>query len=338
VKVRSTRVARAACVALVALCAGLTAVTTANADGGTGTGTPTTNTPVYHTITDGDQRCAVYANARGFGAWCGGFGTSATGTPPTWRERLRAQDGWPFIHCRSYEVPPGWSLPEPPEGKTWVWRAYIRDYNLDRADGGENVHLEYALEAVTPQEKAECPEPPPPYMEQFWNSFSRSYPTPVLNISPTYIPRVNSPAFFALGMDVTKNPPVPSDRVETYNKLWNGGKNYFAMNAVVTSMKIDAGDGSAPFTCQVVNEVYDMTKQPAEQTNTCKHIFTRSSASQPDGMYAVQISAFWTVQIFTPDPTDPTRTTGTWKPLGTFEVKSVQKLPVQEVQGVGGGR
>ncbi len=333
---RSTRVARAVCVALVTLCAGLTAATTASADGGVGTGTTTTNQPVYRTITSDTGRCGLYANARGFGAWCGGWGTSSTGTPPTWRRRMHGE--WPFVYCRDYEIPDGWKLPAPPEGKTWVWRAYIRDYDLDRPDGGENVHVEYALVAVTAAEKADCPMSPPEYMEQFWNSFSRSYPTPVLDISPTYIPRVNSPAFFALGKDITKNPPVPSDEVETYNQLWNGDKKYFAMNAVVTSMRIDAGDGTAPFICQVVNEVYDMTKQPSEQTNTCKHVYTRSSASQPAGMYTVQVSAFWTVQLWTPDPNDPDRVKGTWAPFATFEVKSVQKLPVQEVQGVGGGR
>ncbi|HEY3001742.1 MAG TPA: hypothetical protein VGJ44_05280, partial [Kribbellaceae bacterium] len=196
------------------------------------------------------------------------------------------------------------------------------------------------LEAVTPEEKADCPETPPTYMDQFWNSFSRSYPTPVLDIKPTYIPRVNSPTFFSLGEDITKDPPVPSDSVPTYNQLWNGGKNYFAMNAVVTWMKIDPGDGSAPFECKNVNERYDMTKQPSQQpvANTCKYSYSRSSASQPDGMYTVKISAFWTVQIFTPDPNDPNRVEGTWAPMGTFEVKSVQKLPVQEVQGVGGSR
>jgi hypothetical protein len=35
---------------------------------------------------------------------------------------------------------------------------------------------------------------------------------------------------------------------------------------------------------------------------------------------------------------DSARSACDWRDLGTWEVKSVQKLPVQEVQGIGGGR
>jgi hypothetical protein len=325
--VRSLRAIRVIGAAVTLLAAGLVA-TTAQADPGVGTGT-TTNNPVYHTVTTGSARCAVYANARGFGAWCGGWGNYKA---RTWRQRLNAVNGWPFIHCRNYPIPEGWSLKAPPEGKEWVWRAYIRDYDLDSYNGGTDAHLEYELVAVTPEEKDDCQVPD--YMEQFWKTFAGTYPTPVLNIEPTYIPRVNSPAFFSLGMDITRNPPVPSDRTPVYNNLWNG-RNYLAMQAVVTSMKIDPGDGTPPFTCQIVNEVYDNTKKPTEQTNTCKHAFKRSSASQPDGMYDVKVSAFWEVRMYIRDETIPTE--GIWRPIGTFEVKSIQKLPVQEVQGIGGG-
>jgi hypothetical protein len=288
-------------------------------------------------VTNGSQRCAMYANSRGFGGWCGG--TDGGARARTWRERL---DGhWPFVDCRDYPIPEGWRLPKPPAGKAWAWRAYIRDYDLDKPYGGPNVHLEYALVAVTQQDRDACDIAKYPYMDPFWDSFAGTYPAPVLNIAPTYIPRVNSPAFFSLGMDTTKTPPLPSDRTLIYNNHFDGGPNgwiYLAMQAVVSKLKIDAGDGTPPFECQVVNEVYDMTKPPTEQTNVCKHVFTRSSASQPDGMYTVKVSSFWTVSYCTTPDTETDRDRCDWHDLGTFEVKSVQKLPVQEVQGVGGGR
>jgi hypothetical protein len=50
-------------------------------------------------------------------------------------------------------------------------------------------------------------------------------------------------------------------------------------------------------------------------------------------MYTLNISAFWQVMycLYGNGACD-------WRDLGTWEVKSVQKLPVQEVQGIGGGR
>lgn len=299
----------------------------AQADTGVGTGT-TSSTPRTATTTHGDYRCTYYANSSGFGSWCGG--AQAIGKPRTWRQRLGRN--WPFVPCRNYPIPDGVILPVPPAGKTWTLRVWIRDYDLDRVDGGANVHLEHEIVAVTQEEFNQCQ--PRDYMEGFWQVFQKQYPTPILVVKPTYIPRVNSPAFFALGEDTTHDPPTATAYIEIAqdSRRWNGHQGV-TMSARVTLLRIDAGDGSPPFGCTNVTQQYDDTKQPDEQTNSCKHVFKRSSASQPDGMYTLNISAFWQVRycLYGNGACD-------WRDLGTWEVKSVQKLPVQEVQGIGGGR
>lgn len=301
------------------------------ADGGVGTGTGTgTGTSTATSIT-GNYRCTYYANSSGFGSWCGGAQLGG-GPPPTWRDRLGAH--WPFVPCLNYPIPPGVVLPPAPDGKEWVLRVWIRDYDLDTADGGDDVHLEHEIVAVTQEQKGRCAERD--YMAQFWQFFYKTYPTPVLVVKPTYVPRVNSPAFFSLGMDTTKTPPVPSDKIEVSqdSRRWNGHQGV-TMSARVTRLEVTPDDGTGMFTCTDVTEFdeYDETKPPSEQTASCKHTFTRSSASKPDAMYTLQISAFWQVRycLYANGACD-------WRDLGTWEVKSVQKLPVQEVQGIGGQR
>lgn len=304
----------------------------AQADTGVGTGPPASSTPRSETTTQGDQRCTYYANSSGFGSWCGG--AQVGGPPPTWRKRLG--DNWPFIPCLNYPIPPGVNLPAPPEGKIWTLRVWIRDYNLDLPNGGPNVHLEHEIVAVTQQEYNQCAERE--YMKQFWQRFDKTYPTPILVVLPTYIPRVNSPAFFSLGQDTTHDPPTDSAfiKVTQDSRRWNGRQGV-TMTARVTRLVITPDDGSGSFTCTDVTEYdeYDQTKPPTEQTASCKHTFTRSSANKPDGMYTLNISAFWQVMYCL---YDSARSACDWRDLGTWEVKSVQKLPVQEVQGIGGGR
>jgi hypothetical protein len=323
-----TRVVGSLVAVLALLCACL-APGAALADTGVGTGT-TSSTPRTATTTHGDQRCTYYANSSGFGSWCGG--AQVGGPPPTWRQRLRGH--WPFIPCLNYEIPHGVILPAPPEGKQWILRVWIRDYNLDRADGGPDVHLEHEIVAVTQDEYNQCRSRD--YMEQFWQFFYKTYPTPILVVKPTYIPRVNSPAFFSLGQDTTHDPPTESAYIEVTqdSRRWNGHQSV-TMSARVTRLVVTPDDGTGSFTCTDVTEYdeYDATKPPTEQTASCKHTFTRSSASKPDGMYTLNISAFWQVRycLYGNGTCD-------WRDLGTWEVKSVQKLPVQEVQGIGGGR
>jgi hypothetical protein len=325
----SPRVIRAAIAALALLCAGLVAGT-ANADPGVGTGTGD-STPRSTTTTQGNIRCTYYANASGFGTWCGGA-QGGSGSPPTWRQRLGTN--WPFVPCRNYPIPEGVVLPDPPEGKQWTLRVWIRDYNLDEWDGGDDVHLEHEIVAVTQDEYEHCDIENRPYMQEFWRYFHRRYPTPILVVKPTYIPRVNSPAYFSLGQDTTRTPPAESAYTEVRVGYWNGEERV-AMQARVTRLRIAPDDGTQPFECTDVTEYdeYDETKKPTEQTASCKHTFTRSSANKPDGMYTLNISAFWQVRycLWSGSACD-------WRDLGTWEVKSVQRLPVQEVQGIGGGR
>jgi hypothetical protein len=63
--------------------------------------------------------------------------------------------------------------------------------------------------------------------------------------------------------------------------------------------------------------------------STCKHIYERSSANQPDGMYTVKLTITWEVSYWVGQATG-------WNKIGTADVHAVQRLPVQEVEAIGG--
>ncbi|TCC25483.1 hypothetical protein [Kribbella speibonae] len=278
------------------------------------------------TIQTGNSVCSMYVNAVGFGAYCSSGKAYMGGEPPpTWRERL---NGRPFVPCRDFEIPKGIRLPQAPEGKTWVLRITITDYNLNSYNGGPDAHLERAYMPVDEQERAQCPFPD--YMEQFWWRFESSYPDPALQIMPTYTPRVNIPAFFTLTPDSSMVLKQSGDLSGYYDPTHN-----LTMRGMVVELKIDPGDGTGPFICPVgVTPVddpdgYDQTKDPDHQLNPCKHVYKKSSASQPDGMYTVKLTITWEVSYWIGKGTG-------WKPIGQANVTAVQRLPVQEVQAIGG--
>lgn len=285
----------------------------------------------------GDQVCSMYANANGFGAYCSsGKGWKKGDHIPTWREMLQSSGGQVFIPCRDFDVPAGVSLPPAPDGKRWVLRLTIVDYDLGVAGGGAKAHIERAIVPVSEAEANQCPTRG--YMDIFWREFHSSYPSPVLVIKPTYTPRVNVPAYFSLTRDSSF---VLKDQKEVGAIIaWNGGQ-FLTMRAVVSRMRVDPGDGTKPFDClmgvdNAGDDGYDETKDPFHQTSTCKHVYKRSSARQPDGMYTVKLSIFWEVSYWKMVNGAPV-----WTPIGDpvrdpIEIKAVQRLPVQEVQTIGG--
>ncbi|HEU4946245.1 MAG TPA: hypothetical protein VFT31_03730 [Kribbella sp.] len=290
-----------------------------------------TITPAANAVTKqyGDRVCSLYANSNGFGAYCSS-GTGWDGVPPTWAEMLGV--GNVFIPCRDFDVPAGVSLPAPPEGKTWVLRLTIVDYDLSKAGGGPRSHIERAIVPVGAEERRQCPRVG--YMDQFWREFHSSYPSPVLVVKPTYTPRVNVPAYFALTPETAI---VQKSREELGAILaWNGDQ-FLTMRGLVGRMRVDPGDGSEPFDClmntdNIGGDGYDETLDPFHQLSMCKHVYKRSSAKEPDGMYTVKLSIFWDVSYWKEIGGAP----GTWTLIGTYEVKAVQRLPVQEVQAIGG--
>ncbi|WP_460662077.1 hypothetical protein [Kribbella swartbergensis] len=285
------------------------------------------------TIHSGNRVCSMYVNSIGFGAYCssGKYYIPGEGPPPrTWRQKLA---GRPFIPCRDFDIPKGIRLPQAPEGKTWVMRITITDYNLDTYNGGENAHLERAYVPVNEAERNQCPFPD--YMEQFWWRFDSQYPPPVLQVKPTFTPRVNVPAYFSLTADsslVLKNDPRKDPELDSgfFDPTHN-----LTMRGMVVKMTVDPGDGSKPIVCQMgatpVDDAdgYDETKDPFHQMSTCKHIYKRSSATQPDGMYTVKLTITWEVSYWVGQSDG-------WVPIGRANVEAVQRLPVQEVQAIGG--
>ncbi|RZT17651.1 hypothetical protein EV649_5208 [Kribbella sp. VKM Ac-2569] len=279
------------------------------------------------TIQTGNSVCSMYVNAVGFGAYCSsGKAYVGDGTPPpTWRERL---NGRPFVPCRDFDIPKGIRLPQAPEGKTWVLRITIADYDLNTYNGGPKAHLERAYMPVDDAERAQCPFPD--YMQQFWWRFESSYPEPALQIMPTYTPRVNIPAFFTLTPDSSMVLKQSGDLSGYYDPTHN-----LTMRGMVVELKIDPGDGTGPFTCPAGvtpaddPDGYDQSKDPDHQLNPCKHVYKKSSASQPDGMYTVKLTITWEVSYWIGKGTG-------WQPIGRANVTAVQRLPVQEVQAIGG--
>jgi hypothetical protein len=287
-----------------------------------------TTTASADTITSGDKVCTMYVNSVGFGAFCSSGEASFGGPIPTWKQRLGNRV---FIPCRDFEVPKGITLGPPPEGKSWVLRVSIEDYDLNEVDGGDAVHLERTIVPVSPEEREQCP--PRGYMDVFWKQFSSTYPAPALQVRPTYIPRVNIPAYFSLTRDSSMILKNQQGDPELDSALYNESHN-LTMRGLVTEMMVDPGDGSAPFKCAMgVGKLddnydgYDEKSDPFHQMSTCSHKYTKSSASQPDGMYTVKLTITWTVAYWTGGP---------WRDIGTATINAVQRLPVQEVEAIGG--
>ncbi|MET7282796.1 hypothetical protein ABZS29_31495 [Kribbella sp. NPDC005582] len=281
------------------------------------------------TVQQGTRSCSMYVNAVGFGAYCSnGQVTYGSGLPiPTWKERL---GNHVFIPCRDLEVPAGIELPAPPDGKKWKLRLTIVDYDLNTKDGGDKVHIERAIVPVGEQEQNQCPQRG--YMDEFWDEFHNQYEDPELVVKPTYTPRVNVPAYFSL---TPKSSYILHNQSEAnYQDMYWSGSHDFVMRGLVGQMIVDPGDGTPPFTCPMGvvpagdTDGYDESSDPFTQMSTCRHTYTRSSANQPDGMYTVKLTIRWDVSYWIGPPD--------WKFLGSADVHAVQRLPVQEVQAIGG--
>lgn len=276
-----------------------------------------------------DGACSMWYNSSGFGGYCGGGGFSGTvmSPPPTWAQLLRIYQSWtnsdgPFIPCRFYPVPVGIDPGPADPGKTWVWRVEIVDYDM-RQVGGGSPHVERGAVQIREDERDHCREMP--YMDYFWNKFESSYPAPELIVKPTYTPRVNVPAYFAL--------TAASSWVIEKSLMGYNGRAGLRMRALVQKLRIDPGDGTKPFDClmgldPIGSDGYDETRDPFHQDNTCKHVFKRSSANQPAEMYKVKLTVFWEVAYW--------KQGVGWTKLGVSQVNAIQQLPVQEVQSVGG--
>ncbi|MEV6414899.1 hypothetical protein [Kribbella sp. NPDC051718] len=282
------------------------------------------------TITQGDRVCTMYVNSIGFGAYCSsGQAYFGGGSVPTWKEKLGNNI---FVPCRDFPLPKGIDPGKAPEGKTWVLRVTITDYDLDSYDGGSKVHLERAIMPVSQQERDQCRDMP--YMDKFWATFDSTYPDPALQVMPTYTPRVNVPAYFSLTRDSSMIFHTEQGDADLDSAFYDPTHN-LTMRGLVTVMEVDPGDGTKPFFCLMGagkvddnDDGYDGENDPFHQMSTCSHKYTKSSASQPDGMYTVKLTITWTVDYWKGGPT--------WNPVGEAQIHAVQRLPVQEVQAIGG--
>jgi hypothetical protein len=213
--------------------------------------------------------------------------------------------------------------PEPasPAGGWWL-ESCLEDVDLNSFDGGPDARTETRLVWVpTGRELREVP----PWMDWLWDAFASSYPDPVLNVGPTVRPRVNVPAYFWL-----EGPSAQTQTREVFN-----GVETITMQARLVRLEVDPGAApgpgglgapSGPVRCPGGAVPYDRSVGPFEQASTCTHTFRRSSASLPGHAYSVRADAYW--QVGWVDPA------GTFRPLGTFTVSTLQLLPVQEVESL----
>jgi hypothetical protein len=66
----------------------------------------------------------------------------------------------------------------------------------------------------------------------------------------------------------------------------------------------DAGDGTAPLTCRGGGTPYDTRRSSNAQSTDCSHVYTRSSAGQPqtgpdpnDRFFTVTVTVYWQVSF-----------------------------------------
>ena len=229
------------------------------------------------TIHSGNKVCSMYVNSVGFGAYCSSGEAYLEQAHPDLERATRQQRVHPVPGLSG---PPGHQLGPAPEGKKWVLRLTIVDYDLRYTNGGPDVHVERAIVPVGPDERDQCPTRG--YMDRFWWTFDDSYPDPALQVKPTYIPRVNVPAYFSLTRDssfILKNTGAPAKM----NSGFYDNSHNLTMRALVSQMTIDPGDGAGRSSAGWGDPVddadgYDETEDPYSQMGTCKHIYKRSSA------------------------------------------------------------
>lgn len=268
------------------------------------------------------RSCTLYANNAGFGGWCG----NALGVRGrTWAERL---GGKRFVRCRYDDVPDGVEPPPDPPGRPGAWRLQtcMRDVDLNTVDGGPNAYAESSLVWILAGDPVS--RTVPPWMDWLWDTFASAYPQPILTIGPTARPRVNVPTYFWLEGDAA----APIER-----RVFDG-RQWIVMRARLQGLRVEPGAaarpgaggaaGSGPVVdCGSGTVPYDRSATPFRQASTCTFTYRRSSASQPRQAYAVQATASWEVSY-------ADAAGGGRQILGTFEVGSIQLVPVQEVESV----
>ena len=74
---------------------------------------------------------------------------------------------------------------------------------------------------------------------------------------------------------------------------------------------------------------YDETKDPTARWHVQAHLQAVQRDSRTDGMYTVKLTITWLVSYWVGQANG-------WQTLGTADVSAVQRLPVQEVQAIGG--
>lgn len=158
----------------------------------------------------------------------------------------------------------------------------------------------------------------PPQMESLWDRFDTVYPAPVLDVAPVARPRVNVPAYFQ----------VTAQTAPVLTKVVDDGVHEVTMRAQIDHVTVQPGEGADdPIDCGDGQTPYQRGVEPSQQTSTCTYTYRRSSASAPGQTYAVQAHAYWRVTYSYQDRDGVHTTT-----LGTFDVATIQRLPVQEVQ------
>jgi hypothetical protein len=258
------------------------------------------------------DRCALYANSGGFGADC-----ATGGSKGSLKDVLGNQD---FPECK-YEL----LTPEnqdqvpyvPPRPADLVGKLYLVTCLKGIKPDGTGDFTREAVAQWFPDSS------PPPVLtaaqQQAWDAMHTAYPEPVPQFGPGSLPRVLIPTFFWLR---------PESGAQIERTVFDGVRDV-PMRARVEQIEVTSGVENAKLlVCPGAGTPYNRQLDIFDQTSTCQYLYTRSSASMPQQMYDVTVTAVWVVEY---RPAG-----GGWLPLGVFPQAKVFPTPVQEIQTVVG--
>jgi hypothetical protein len=259
-----------------------------------------------------EHRCALYANSGGFGADC-----ATGGSKGSLKAVLGNQE---FPECK-YEL----LTPEnqdqvpyvPPQPDGLVGKLYLVTCLKGIKPDGTGDFTREAVAQWFPDS-----QPPPvltPAQQQAWDAMHTAYPEPVPQFGPGSLPRVLIPTFFWLR---------PESGAQIERTVFDGVRDV-PMRARVEQIEVTPGVEHAKLlVCPGAGTPYNWLADIYHQTSTCQYLYARSSASMPQQMYDVTVTAVWVVEYQLAD--------GTWNELGLFPQAKVFPTPVQEIQTVVG--
>jgi hypothetical protein len=202
-----------------------------------------------------------------------------------------------------------------PDGYTWYWKRCLTGVGKDGKVQPGGIGFTESWDPV--------PNDPVKFKDAFLEltvnqakliqveSRDGQIPYPVAGTSPSAVPRVNQHIAFFDGTDHEVTVSVGA----------------VLMRARVESLTVHPeGEGGPVLECQGPGVKVEAGDTPASKPDACWYQYKKSSAGEPEQMFAVPIEAHWGVDI--------RRANGSWVHFNDFTKKSVTQLRVTEIQAL----